>query len=453
LNLRDRARTLLQGLTASPPSKAQTYNVACPEGHRLRGQRTVGYQALRCPTCGEGIFVLPRSPLPEPPVPASGPRDRSAPGALAGQPRPEAEPEPIVLTDPVVREDPPGDHVDGAVIWDDENETATPRTDQLDPVDAGLAEIAQADAQRRRGDARQVPSGRRPGGKAGKAVPVEARTSTTVPAGSRQRVRQAGAGDSATATAPATAAEVRERLMDWVRRRRNLLLFLGVVLLIAATVGFRQWRQYRQDLPRIAALGREEGLAALDEGEFDKAYQLLSRARHAVDALGGAVEGAAQIRQGAAEAEIFVSLVSDRLETILDAAGRTDPKEWERQFATLYKGRSIIVDARIIATPETSGQPRYELDYLVLPDGEGKPLRVARIDTTGFRLFELSGPKVGDQVTFGARLAGFSSDGQSQEWRIALEPQSGVYLTHTRALEALGWPSFAEPSAKEGEEP
>src|SRR4051812_9629840 len=76
LNLRDRARTLLQGLTTSPPPTVQYYDVVCPEGHRLRGQRTAGYQALRCPTCGEGIFVLPRSPLPEPPLPSSDRRSR-----------------------------------------------------------------------------------------------------------------------------------------------------------------------------------------------------------------------------------------------------------------------------------------------------------------------------------------------------------------------------------------
>jgi hypothetical protein len=450
LNLRDRARTLLQGLTTSPPAKAQTYNAACPEGHRLRGQRTVGYQALRCPTCGEGIFVLPRSPLPEPPVPASGatPRDRKGPAAPVAPPRPEAEPEPgpIVLTDPVVFEETAGDDVDvdGAVVWVDENETDAPPAGRLDPVDAGLAEIEHADAQRRRADARQARSGRAPVGDDGKAVPAEARPRTAVRTGAPRRVGEAaGAG--------ASAAAVRQRLTAWVRKWRNPLLFLGVVLLIAVTVGFRQWRQYRQDLPRVAALGRVDGLAALDEGEFDKAHQLLSRARHAVDALGGAVEGAAEIRQGAAEAEILVSLVPDRLETILDAAGRSDPKEWPRQFATLYKGRSIVVDAHIIATPETLGQPRYELDYQVLPDGEGKPLRVARIDTTGFQLFALAGPKVGDQVTFGARLAAFTYDDQAQEWRIALEPRSGVYLTHPRALEALGWPSFAETPAKEEE--
>jgi hypothetical protein len=430
LNLRDRARTLLQGLRTSSPSQAQTYNVACPEGHRLRGQRTVGYQALRCPTCGEGIFVLPRSPLPDPPVPTSSSRQRKTQAESGAPSQTEADRDhaPIPLSDPIALEETGEDEVevDDAVVWVDDatGETDTAPSGRADPVSAALAEAEQANAQKQRTKARQVRTG--------------------MPAESGQRRERAEAAPS---------PPLVQHLADWARQRRNPLLFLGVALLIAATVGFRQWRQQRQDLPRIAALGRSEGLTALDEGEFDKAYQLLSRARHALDSLGDAVEGAAEIRQGAAEAEIFVNLVPDRLETILDAAGRYDTKEWPGRFITLYKGRSIIVDAHIIATPEAAGQPRYELDYQVLPDGEGKLLRIARIDTTGFRLFENTKPHVGDQVTFGARLASFTFDDQTQEWRIGLEPRSGVFLTHSRALEALGWQTFADPSGKEGAEP
>jgi hypothetical protein len=246
---------------------------------------------------------------------------------------------------------------------------------------------------------------------------------------------------------------LRVRLVEWVARHRNPLIFAGVGLLIVATVALRQWRQHRQELPRIAELGRVDGLAALDEGEFDKAYQLLSRARSAVDALGGAVEGASQIRQGAAEAEIFVQLVPDRLETILGAAGRSDPKEWPSQFSSLYKGRSVIIDAHVIAIPDASGHGRYELDYQILPDGEGKAGRVARLDLTGLRLFEATHPKVGDQVTFGARLASFDYDEHEGEWRVGLERQSGVFLTHAKALAVLGWPSGSDVAPREGDEP
>ncbi|MGZ3470353.1 MAG: hypothetical protein ACXWO1_11890, partial [Isosphaeraceae bacterium] len=57
------ARSLFKGLGTPSVAKVQYYSVVCPLGHRLRGQRTGGYQALRCPSCGEGIFVLPASPL------------------------------------------------------------------------------------------------------------------------------------------------------------------------------------------------------------------------------------------------------------------------------------------------------------------------------------------------------------------------------------------------------
>jgi hypothetical protein len=423
LNLRDRARTLLQGLTSSPPAKVQSYSVVCSEGHRLRGQRTVGYQALRCPSCGDGVFVLPRSPLPEPPSPAPSRRVREP----ATPDDRDDELQPIALTDPAIVDDDSDsdadEDADGEVVWLDEEGSAVVG----DPAEAGMEEIAQRSA-------RQSPASVSP------AAPRPARRRPSLGAGPRVAVAAPG---------------LPTRLVRWAGNHRNVLLFLAVGFLILATFGIRQWRQYRQDLPRVAALGRVEGLAALEEGEFDKAYQLLSRARHAVDALGGAVEGAAQIRQGAAEAEIFVRLVPDRLEAILDAAGRDDPGQWPSRFASLYRGRTIILDSQVIAVPDSTGQGAYELDYQVLPDGEGKPPRVARIDMTGFRLFAATQPKVGDQVTIGAKLASFRYDEQSQEWRIGLEPDSGVFLTHPKALQALGWPNLADqpasgPQAEEG---
>ena len=61
------SRNFLQGLTgASAPNRVQYYQVNCPEGHRLRGERTEGYQGaslshLRrrdvCPAAGVPSLV------------------------------------------------------------------------------------------------------------------------------------------------------------------------------------------------------------------------------------------------------------------------------------------------------------------------------------------------------------------------------------------------------------
>jgi hypothetical protein len=210
------------------------------------------------------------------------------------------------------------------------------------------------------------------------------------------------------------------------------------------------WRARLQDLPRVAELGRVQGLAALDAGKFDLAQQLLSDAKRAVDTLGDDYDGADEIRQGAAEAAIFTTLVSDPLETILTEAS-ADPKEWKSRFSTFYKGKSIIVDTHVAAAPNASGTGgRYDLVYRVLPLGEGdKPNRVGRLDLDGFKLFEQPRRDVGERVVFGARLASWSLDLETGEWRIGLEPDSGVYLRHPRALEAIGWKGESEPSSED----
>jgi len=49
---------------AGPPVP---FEVVCPCGQVQRGLRTARAQIIRCPGCGEAVFLLPRSPLPPPP--------------------------------------------------------------------------------------------------------------------------------------------------------------------------------------------------------------------------------------------------------------------------------------------------------------------------------------------------------------------------------------------------
>jgi len=230
-------------------------------------------------------------------------------------------------------------------------------------------------------------------------------------------------------------------------------LLAVVPLLVIATVALRYRRHSMQEYPLIAEKGRTEGIAALDEGNFDKAFQLLSAAKKAVDELGGKVEGAETIRIAADEAAIFNNLLSQTPEDLLAEAGRTDPLSWATKFDTLYKGRTIFVDTWITAEPDPGGSGGYELLYTILPPGEAsnfraeggsRPDRIGVIDLTGFQLFELERHHTGDRVTFGAHLASFQYDGNRNLWVIRLEPKSGVFITHTKALEAIGYQGAPE---------
>jgi len=235
-------------------------------------------------------------------------------------------------------------------------------------------------------------------------------------------------------------------------------LFVVVPLLIVLTVAWRYRQSRRAEYPLIAELGKTEGIPALEEGNFDKAFQRLSAAKAAVDALRGAVADADEIRNAADEAAIFVDLIPQTLEDLLAEAGRTPSDAWASQFKTLYRGRSIIIDSWVTAEPDSSAGSGYDILYRVLPQGlpsnfvEGggsRPDRVGRIDLRGFELFELARPAVGKCPAFGARLASFEYDRETNEWVIRLEPKSGVFITHTKALESIGWRSSSaaeEPS-------
>jgi hypothetical protein len=155
------------------------------------------------------------------------------------------------------------------------------------------------------------------------------------------------------------------------------------------------------------------------------------------------------MRHGAEEAAIFTTLLPEPLEQILIEAS-ADEEKWSTRFSTFYKGRSLFLDCTVRAVPDATGSGSYDLDYRILPNGEGtRPnLRRGRIDLTGFRLFELTQPKPGDHVQFGARLSSFTYDRINTEWLAGLEPESGVFLTHPRALEAIGRPAPEEASGE-----
>ena len=151
----------------------------------------------------------------------------------------------------------------------------------------------------------------------------------------------------------------------WVRERPLNVLFLGVAALVVLTVGYRLWRSRYQDLPRIAELGRTEGLTALDEGRFDEAHQLLSAARRAVQSLGGAFEGAevvvhlsglgqvpgmvAALEEAGVRRGVFVSSAGVR--TRLESQSADAKRAGEEALRCSSIGYTILRPSMIYGTP------------------------------------------------------------------------------------------------------
>jgi hypothetical protein len=136
-------------------------------------------------------------------------------------------------------------------------------------------------------------------------------------------------------------------------KRRNGLIFAGVALIVVATVAIRLRQRHLESLPAVVELGRTQGLAKLDMGDFQIAKQILVEAASAVESLGGRVEGADEVRQGAKEAALFADRCRETLETLVESAAKAESEAaWKSQFDTLYKGQSIIIEDRIKAIPD-----------------------------------------------------------------------------------------------------
>lgn len=393
---------MLGGLGAEEPPAPQYYRVTCPQGHALRGQRTDGYQAIRCPGCGEGVFILPRSPLPEPPAPAvERPRTKST------RPEPVVEEE-IRWTDPEpeieIGEAASQVGPEVEIQWEDE---ATPPARSAPPA---------------------FPARDRATGSSAPMRPTARRTAEA-PA---ERAPRQTERERAEAPRGRIALPPRPTLGERLRRRRHQLIVASVLLFLAATVSFRVYQRRWEQLPEIAKTNRDEGLEALRQGVFDTAKQRLAIAADALETLRD--PGASQVRQAADEAAIFADLAGLSLEEMVeDVATRGDGAA---RFDQLYKGRSILIDGQTAVTRR--GAPT--VDYRIYASGKR-----GWIDLTDFRL--LQGKPEGTPVTFGARLGSIALD-ETGQWRITLEPDSGVYLSTEEAWEGLatlGWPDRSMP--------
>jgi hypothetical protein len=408
LDLLGRAKKVWKGLGPPEPPEPQFYRVSCPEGHVLRGQRTEGYQALRCPGCGAGVFILPQSPLPDPPAPASRRRKAPAPAATADD-------GPIPLTDA-----PPGTQVGDAPLpdvdipWEEELAAESEAGAEAEVEAAGPAPEPEAEpAPERPAPARRPPKASRPQAVARPVVATPAPPTSTAPEppAGMILVPQRRGGASA-----------------WRRHRRTLVV-LGVLGVVALTVVGQIGRRRREGLPQVAATNLESGTAALESGVFDVAKLKLARAAEALRALKD--PDAAEAEQLAGEAAILADLVSTPLEELVERVATGGGPD---SFG-VHRGRSVVFDAPV-------AEGGRELDYRIVAG-----TKRGRIDLAGFKLLE--GKPAGEPVAFGARLGDIAL-GDDGVWRVRLEPDSGVFMSTPSAWKALAgmdWPTENDPAA------
>lgn len=425
---------------AGEPAAGLRFEARCPAGHELTGQRAEAFQALRCRECGDGVFVGPTSWLPVPPAAAVD--DLIPLGSIRDA---------VIVARPgkAARGDDEADAASGEarepmapIPLKEAAATAAglPVDDPAAKFDvAPSREIADGEFQNMVGrDARR------------QSAEVERRVK---PAGERKPAAQQAAPEPRPAEpaeeAAEEAVETGPRVPVWKRVSPKVWVGLGVVAVIGLTIWGQIRQGYRDRIPEIVKKARTAGFESLNAGRFDEAKQILMAAAAAFDYLREESDEAKRIRQAAREAAILADLVGRPLDEIIDkyAAGESGKAD----FRNLDAGRSLVVEARITATPEDGGG--YELDFRV-PVGPGpNPARpLGRLDVRDLALMAELKPRKGDDVLIGVRLKDLElADGF---WSIRVEPASGVLMTRWKALESIGWPVTDRPNAAaEGEKP
>ena len=430
-----------RGTNQLEPVEELRFQARCPAGHTIEGRRTTEFQAIRCPECGEGVFVLPTSWLPVPPVATVKeliPLHAVGQARMAPQVESDAEdsPESDEANNEVEHQPTPPKSKRRREI---PLKSHQPEVDQSDLSDdpaarysvqpgshvnaAELARLAQADADE----------------KARRKVRGESAGSDQED--QRRRRPASETDDDATDEPGEEIEETRSRRVLIPRPSPKVAIGVGVVLVIGLTVFFQLRQNRREQLPQLAQRGRTEGLQKLREGKFDEAKQILADAAAAYAEMNDRTEAARQITQAAREAAILADLVGRPLEEILDryAAGGTAVSEFE----AIEQGRSIVVESRVIATPEKGG--KYDIDYrLAVGPGPASARPLGRLDLDSLTLMRDLKPNVGDTLLIGARLRKLELG--DDEWVVRLDPDSGVLMTNWDALATIGWPVTDRPN-------
>lgn len=278
----DRAKSLLVGKRLDKP--AVDFSLRCLCGEYIVGQRRDEHQSLICPSCGQAVFVLARSPLPELALPIAA---AHAPAVA----RPVGKRiDKGVAVHPPVAASVNGDATIAMQVEDVDDYVKRPKHRAQRPMEAGHA-------------------------------PAEI-------------VSRRSMGESLASAARALVPPRR-----WFSTPR--LVLAGSALLVFATVVWqvnaRKLNALREEL---VPAGRR-GLQAMFEGKIEEAHERLGFAVQALDRLKEDFPDAGKFRQAFREVDIVANLNPLPFEEL--GREQRDAESFDRQI----HGRTILIDAEV----------------------------------------------------------------------------------------------------------
>jgi hypothetical protein len=404
-----------------PAAQPQPFDVRCPCGGRVAGERTDSSQLLGCPGCRQMLLVLPATVYPLP-------KRTTPPG-----PKPEATTSSTPETAPPAEE--------GSPRSLRKRRRGLAGADAPGP-DVGASREARSNASPANSSAQAPPSG-----SAGLSPTVAPGRSTGVPTDRRAERKAANARFAA------AVAAWRKKTFTPVR-----LVVAAVLLCLGGTGYWLRLRQEIQQAERVVTESSRLAELAVASRSWGEAADLYGRVESALDRLQRDDPPAQRLRQWSRETQALTNLLPTTLADLVDEAANGDWEarglNWSEVFRSSHSDQWILLESTLPAseesttgsTPNSSGDSTKDSSgSSASPPGEGEtslsiPLLVGPIRATvEGELAVLS--KVPEEsrpvrILIASRIAAIET--VEGRWVVRLDGDSAFLWVHASTLAETG---------------
>jgi hypothetical protein len=304
-----------------PAAQPQPFDIRCPCGGRVAGERTDSSQLLGCPGCRQMLLVLPATvyPLPKRPTP---------PG-----PKPEATTSSAPETAPPAEE--------GSARSLRKRRRGQAAADAPGP-DVGASPEARSNASPASSSA-QAP----PPGAAGLSPTVAPGRSTGVPTDRRAERKAANARFAA------AVAAWRKKTFTPVR-----LVVAAVLLCLSGTGYWLRLRQEFQQAERVVTESSRLAELAVASRSWGEAADLYGRVESALDRLQRDDPPARRLRQWSRETQALTNLLPTTLADLVEEAANGDWEarglNWSEVFRSSHADQWVLLESTLPALEEST---------------------------------------------------------------------------------------------------